>query len=156
MAWCNFTHMTFDKYPVSIGASSMVYEFVSEGVHGKIPKLVVYSETHLQNFYNLGFGDKNESTGLINDHVISNNGDSEKVLATVTSTVYLFTDKYPGAMVFATGSSRARTRLYRIGISNNLELIQADFEVFGLAGEHWEDFKKGREYDAFLVIRKNK
>jgi hypothetical protein len=33
--------------------------------------------------YNLGFGDYNEITGLIDDKVITNNGDREKVLATV-------------------------------------------------------------------------
>lgn len=129
--------MKIDKYPVNIGETSMVFEFVSDGINGKIPKLVIYNETHLHNFYNLGFGDKDETTGEIDDEVVTNNGDSEKVLATVASTLYTFTDKFPEAMVFATGSTKARTRLYRIGISNNVEEIQEDFEVFGLADEDW-------------------
>ena len=102
----------------------MVYQFVSEGNNGKITKLVIYSETHLRNFYNLGFGDKDEISGSINDAIITNNGDSEIVLTTVASTLYIFTDKFPEAMVFASGNTKARTRLYRIGITNNLEMIE--------------------------------
>lgn len=146
--------MKFDKYPIIIGETSMVYEFVSEGPQGKISKLVIYSKTHLHNFYNLGFGDKDSETGEINDEVVTNNGDSEKVLATVASTLYIFMDKYPDAMVFVTGSSKARTRLYRIGISNNIGLVKVDFEVFGLGGNGWQPFEKQVEFEAFLVKRK--
>lgn len=149
--------MNIDKYPVVIGATSMVYEFVSEGNKGKISKLVIYSQTHLHNFYNLGFGDKDEITGNIDDTVITNNGDSEKVLATVAATLYTFTDKFSDAMVFATGSTTARTRLYRIGISNNLDAIKADFEIFGLTKDkNWVQFEKRKDFEAFLVKRKKK
>lgn len=146
--------MKIDKYPVIVGETSMVFEFVSEGIHGNIPKLVIYSETHLHNFYNLGFGDKDEVTGEIDDEVITNNGDSEKVLATVASTLYIFMEKYPDAMVFAMGSTKARTRLYRIGITNNLTEIQKDFDVYGLLQNGWNSFEKQTEYRAFLVTKK--
>ena len=146
--------MKIDKYPVIIGETSMVFEFVSEGIHGNIHKLVVYSQTHLHNFYNLGFGDKDDVTGQIDDEVVTNNGDSEKVLATVASTLYIFMDKFPDAMVFATGSTKARTRLYRMGISHNLSDIEADFEVFGLVDNSWQPFQKHTEFDGFLVLKK--
>lgn len=146
--------MRFDKYPINIGETSMVYEFVSEGQNGKVSKLIIYSKTHLHNFYNLGFGDKDCETGEINDEVVTNNGDSEKVLATVASTLYIFMDKFPDAMVFVTGSCKARTRLYRIGISNNIDMIRTDFEVFGLGEKGWQPFEKQVEFDAFLVKRK--
>jgi hypothetical protein len=149
--------MNFDKYPVVIGATSMVYEFVSEGNKGRISKLVIYSKTHLHNFYNLGFGDKDVITGEIDDRVITNNGDSEKVLSTVAATLYTFTDKFPEAMIFASGSTTARTRLYRIGISNNLDVINVDFEIFGLTKDNkWVKFEKRRDFEAFLVKRKKK
>jgi hypothetical protein len=149
--------MNIDKYPVIVGETYMVFEFVSEGTKGSILKLIIYSETHLHNFYNLGFGDKDEATGQIDDEVVTNNGDSEKVLATVASSLYTFTDKFPDAMVFATGSTKARTRLYRIGISNNIKEIMEDFEVFGLVGEgEWQSFQKEVDFGAFLVKRKKK
>ena len=149
--------MNIDKYPVSVGQTSMVYEFISEGSKGKISKLVIYNETHLHNFYNLAFGDKDQTTGEIDDSTVTNNGDSEKVLATVAATLYTFTDKFPGAMIFASGSTKARTRLYRIGITNNLDLIMEDFEIFGLTKDkNWQPFEKKKDFDAFLVKRKKK
>ncbi len=79
------------------------------------------------------------------------------VLSTVVSTLYAFTGKYPEANVFATGSSEARTRLYRMGITNNLEELKNDFYVYGLrTDEVFEEFIVGEDYIGFLVTRKNK
>lgn len=146
--------MKFERYELKAENTLTVFEFVSEGPKGKISKLVQYSETNLKDFYNLGFGDKDEQTGEIDDKAITNNGDSQKVLATVAATVYAFTEKHPDSWIYATGSNNIRTRLYRMGITNNLIEIQKDFEVFGLRGNQWEDFEKGIDYDAFLVKRK--
>lgn len=44
--------MNLDRYPLTIGETSMVYQFASEGIRGQVIKLVIYSETHLRNFYN--------------------------------------------------------------------------------------------------------
>ena len=110
---------------------------------------------NLDEFYNLAFGDYDAVTDSINDKIITNNGDSQKVLATVASTVYAFTGKYPNAWVFATGSNEARTRLYRMGITNNLEELKKDFYVFGLRNdEEFEPFIVGEDYLGFLVTRK--
>lgn len=128
----------------------------SEGTKGKIPKIIKFSETHLKDFYNLGFGDKNLETGEIDDLSVSNNGDSEKVLATIVSAVYAFTDKYRNAWVYATGSTQVRTRLYRMGISKHLEQAKEDFDIFGLLNDEWVDFEKGIDFDAFLIKRKIK
>jgi hypothetical protein len=147
--------MLFPRYELKADKSLTVFEFVSVGNKGEIPKIVQYSETNLHNFYNLGFGDKDSETGEIDDKVISNNGDSQKVLATVAATVYAFTEKYPGAWIYATGSTKARTRLYRIGITNNLAEIRADFEIYGLKDNEWQEFEKGVEYEAFLVRRRS-
>lgn len=147
--------MLFPRYELKADKSLTVFEFVSVGNKGEIPKIVQYSETNLHNFYNLGFGNKDSETGKIDDKVISNNGDSQKVLATVAATVYAFTKKYPGAWIYAMGSTKARTRLYRIGITNNLAEIKADFEIYGLTNDQWQEFEKGVEYQAFLVSRRS-
>ena len=132
----------------------MTYEFISEGPNGRIPKLVQFSPTNLKDVYNLAFGDKDYHTGEIDDAIISNNGDSEKVLATVVATVYAFTDKYPDAWIYATGSTKSRTRLYRMGISKYFANVKNDFEIYGELKDDWENFKNGIEYDGFLVKRK--
>ena len=146
--------MRLPKYRLKAEKSLMVFEFISQGPKGQIPKLVKYSETNLKDMYNLAFGDKDSKTGNINDTVISNNGDSDMILATVVSTVYAFTDKYPDSWVFATGSTKARTRLYRMGITKYITEIKKDFQVFGLREDEWEKFEKEVEYEAFLVKRK--
>jgi hypothetical protein len=146
--------MRLPKYRLKAEKSLMVFEFISQGPKGQIPKLVKYSETNLKDMYNLAFGDKDAKTGQINDTIISNNGDSDMILATVVSTVYAFTDKYPDAWVFATGSTKARTRLYRMGITKYITEIKKDFQVFGLNDDEWEKFEKEVEYEAFLVKRK--
>jgi hypothetical protein len=132
----------------------MTFEFNSTGPKGNIVKLIQYSETNLKGVYNLAFGDKDLHTGKIDDNVISNNGDSEKVLATVVASVYAFTDKHPDAYVYATGSTLARTRLYRMGISKYLDEVMEDFDVYGEFDGDWYPFEREVDYISFLVKRK--
>ena len=148
--------MKLPKYPLASSDKLMTFEFISEGYKGLIYKLVRYQPTNLKNVYNLAFGDKNHTTGDIDDTVISNNGDSEKVLATVVATVYAFTDKYPDAWIYATGSTKSRTRLYQMGIAKYLPEVEDDFEVLGERNDDWEMFEKNVEYEGFLVRRKKK
>lgn len=147
--------MKLPKYPLASSDRLMTFEFISEGPKGLIHKLVRYQPTNLKNVYNLAFGDKDHATGNIDDTVISNNGDSEKVLATVAATVYAFTDRYPDAWIYATGSTKSRTRLYRMGIAKFLAEIEDDIEVLGERNDDWETFRRDVEYEGFLVRRKN-
>ena len=147
--------MLLPRYELKSDETLTVFEFVSVGKKGEIPKIVQYSETNLKNFYNLGFGDKSLQTGEVDDAVVSDNGDSQKILATVTATVYAFTEKYSKAWIYATGSTKSRTRLYRIGLTNNLDEITQDFELYGLREGEWQEFAKGVEYEAFLARRRS-
>jgi hypothetical protein len=146
--------MKLPRYELKAEKSLMVYEFISEGPKGQIPKLIKFSETTLKGFYNLAFGDKDSETGDIDDTVISNNGDSEQVLASVVSAVYVFTEFQNDAWVYATGSTKSRTRLYRMEISKYFDEVKQDFYIFGLREGEWEEFEKEKYYSAFLVKRK--
>lgn len=146
--------MLRDYYHIDTSDNFQTFEFESIGYQGKITKVVLYTKLDGEGIYNLGFGDKDPLTGFVSDVIVTNNGDSQKVLATVAVTLYTFTNNHPGAIVIATGSSKARTRLYRMGITNNLEEIEKDFIVFGLSENGWEPFGKNITYDAFLVRRK--
>ena len=146
--------MHLDKYEIKSGEKLEVFEFISVGTKGRITKMIQYSPTNYKDLYNLGFGDKNLETGEIDDLAISNNGDSEKVLATVVATVYAFTDKHPEAMVYATGSTKSRTRLYRMGISKYIDDVKIDFELFGETEDGWEEFEIDTEYLGFLIRKK--
>lgn len=143
-----------NRYEVEVDDSISLFEFVSEGRNGKIKKLVRYSRTNVKNMYNLGFGDKDELTGAINDKIITDNGDSEKVLATVGATIYAFTAENPTVYVYITGSNDARTRLYRMGIAKYFAEISLDFEVRGLQNNIWKPFQSNGNYKAFLINRK--
>ena len=58
---------------------------------------------------------------------------------------------------FVSGSTEVRTRLYRMGISNNLEELKEDFYVYGMKiDETFEEFIVGEDYLGFLVTRINK
>ena len=149
-----FSEMLNNHYQVEISLDFQTFEFVSVGTKGSVTKVVRYSEINVKGFYNLGFGDKDPLTGYLSDLSVTNNGDSQKVLATVAATLYAFTDKYPRAVVIATGSTQARTRLYRMGISNNIKAIEKDFVILGLTEKHWEPFQKNITFSAFLVSRK--
>ena len=148
--------MKLSKYPLASSDKLMTFEFISEGQTALIHKLIRYQPTNLKDVYNLAFGDKDHTTGNIDDTVISNNGDSEKVLATVVASVYAFTDKYPDAWIYATGSTKSRTRLYRMGIAKFFSEVNEDFEILGERNDDWESFRKNVEYEGFLVRRKKK
>ena len=148
--------MKLPKYALASSDKMMTFEFISKGNKGFIHKIVKYQPTNLKGLYNLAFGDKNPITGDIDDKIISNNGDSEKVLATVVASVYAFTDKYPTAWVYATGSTKARTRLYRMGISKFFKEVTDDFEILGELNDDWKAFESNIEFEGFLVKRKLK
>lgn len=148
--------MKHPKYSYRSEDLRLFYEFTSEGPNGLIKKVVEYTKTNIENVYNLGFGDYDENTKSINDLSITNNKDSLKVLATVASTVYTFTEKYPKAWILATGSTDARTRLYRMGISSNFSEISEDFIIFGYSKKgYWDVFMLGKDYEAFLITKKD-
>lgn len=147
--------MLNDRYDVRVADDVSAFEFDSIGPKGLVRKVVRYTEINIKGFYNLGFGDIDQQTGFISDLAVTNNNDSQKVLATVAATLYAFTDNHPEATIIAAGSTEARTRLYRMGISNNLHEIEQDFLVLGLTENDWEPFRKNITYAAFLVRRKS-
>jgi hypothetical protein len=145
--------MKYSKYPMKVDDAHTQYEFISEGPKGNILKAVIYGRIE-EDLFNLAFGDWNAELKKVDDSSRSNNGDRDKVLATVSATAIDFTNKFPGAIIYAEGSTPARTRLYQMGIANNIKEISEDFEIEGYINEAWEPFQKGRNYGAFLVRRK--
>jgi hypothetical protein len=100
----------------------------------------------------LAFGDFNEKTQDFDDLVVTDNGDTEKVLITVVHAVFLFYTKYPNVFVFACGSTKARTRLYRIGITRYYQEMKKDFYLYGQIGDDFVEFEIGKEYE-YQIIR---
>jgi hypothetical protein len=146
--------MKLPKYHLKAESRFTRFEFISEGVKGPVRKLIEFQATTDSDVYNLAFGDKDPLTGDINDLAVTNNGDTERVLATVIAALYVFFDNYPDAYVYATGSTKARTRLYRIAITKFFEEMKKDFYLYGQAGDKYPEFETGKNYDGFLAQRK--
>lgn len=132
------------------------YEFYSEGPKGRIKKVVRFTPRNAGGvtYFNLGFGDWNESKKRIDDRAISNNHDRDKILATVAAMVLEFTNRFPDVWVYAKGSTSARTRLYQMGISAHWKDIEPLMQVYGYLNGKWQPFRKALNYEAFIVTKK--
>lgn len=62
--------------------------------------------------------------------------------------------RYPDAFIYASGSTRSRTRLYRMGITKFYDDVKQDFYLYGQTGDNFTEFEIGVEYDGFLAQRK--
>ena len=65
-----------------------------------------------------------------------------------------FGDKYRDAFVYASGSTKSRTRLYRRGIIKYFDQMRLDFYLYGQLGDEYPEFEVGVDYDGFLTQRK--
>jgi len=131
------------------------YEFFSEGPNGKIRKVVQFQQVSISDdVYNLGFGDFNEQLGEVDDLSVSNNQDTQKVLATVAKTVIDFMKQHPEAIVMARGSTPSRTRLYQMGISQFWSEVENLFEINGFSNGKWQKYERGKNFTAFFIVKK--
>lgn len=95
--------MNLEQYNIEVTEDFLEYNFYSKGPKGAIKKIVRFTKVKVSHhtYYNLGFGDWNERENRIDDFIISNNRDAERVLATVAATVIDFTDHFPDVLIYA-------------------------------------------------------
>ncbi|MBO9617273.1 MAG: hypothetical protein J7619_31605 [Dyadobacter sp.] len=139
-------------YQFEASADYLYFWFESCSSGCTIPKIVEFDEIEIGTF-NLAFGDI-DSHGRLNDSVVSNNGDMEKVLATVVQVVLTFLEKYPTRRVYFSGNSPARNRLYRAILSRDIENWSNVFEVDGITEGERIAFRQGVNFEGFIVKRK--
>ena len=148
--------MQYPKYPVlNTSPDNTVFSFVSTGPNGDFVIEVQFTPINGTILFNLGFGVKSEN-GEIDDIIAINNGDRDKILATVAGFVKDFGQTYPYTVIFFSGSTLARTRLYRRAISINYNQLKNDFEILGLpfgSSFEAENFSPTGNYEAFLIRR---
>jgi hypothetical protein len=148
--------MKYEAYAdVNFNADYSKFDFISEGHKGKIPKRVEILATPMPNLFNLSFGDIRENDD-IDDLTISNNGDRNKILATIVKVVMEYTYKFPDRYIYFKGSTEQRTRLYRIAVSLNLEELSEMFEIYADVTGSLDliTFQKGLVIKAFVIKRK--
>ena len=148
--------MKFEVYSViEVNPDFSNFDFISDGCNGKIPKRVQILPTPIPNMYNLSFGDIKDN-GELDDLIISNNGDRNKILATIVKVVMDYSYKFPDRYIYFKGSTKQRTRLYRIAISLNLEELSEVFEIYAdMTGDlDLVVFQKGLNLNGFVIKRK--
>ena len=148
--------MKVEKYHLKSESKFTRFQFVSEGPKGAIRKLIEFQETTNPQVFNLAFGDYNPLTDEIDDLAVSNNGDTEKILGTVVTALYAFFNEFPTVFVYATGSTKARTRLYRMGITKFYYQMKKDFYLYGQICDEFPEFEIGIDYEGFIAQRKFK
>ncbi|MGI8636892.1 MAG: DUF6934 family protein [Segetibacter sp.] len=107
--------MKLPKYHLKAESRFTRFEFIREGPKGVIRKQIEFQATTDFDVYNLAFGDKDPLTGDINDLAVSNNGDTEKVLATIIAALYVFLDNYPAAYNLRNWKYRSTDKIIQNG-----------------------------------------
>ncbi|WP_394341165.1 DUF6934 family protein [Parapedobacter indicus] len=125
------------------------------GQNGIIKKRIVFMPTDLDGIYNLAFGDVDED-GEVDDYSVSDNGDRNKILATVVAAVLEYTKRYPKRYIYFQGSTVERTRLYRMAISLNYTTLVETFNIYSQTtdGTQFVMFDKKLAAKGFLIKRK--
>jgi hypothetical protein len=131
-----------------------IFDFLSIGKKGLIPKRIEFTHTEIPNIVNLAFGDIDEN-GEINDYSISDNGDRNKILATVAFATDLYLNKNPEMWVYFKGSTQERTRLYRMAIGLNFEELAVKFDIYAEQTGGFIPFRKNVEVKGVLIRKKN-
>lgn len=129
--------MLLERYDLVTNIFHTSFRFESTGPYGTIAKVIQFTPTQYsfpdgRKVVNLAFGDWNQQSQKLDDLSISNNGDREKILATVAHAVISYTNIFGNIPIFAVGSTPARTRTYQMGITEYHDEITKQFDVIGL------------------------
>jgi hypothetical protein len=149
--------MEYEVYPDLMASPDLQeFEFKSIGKHGIVVKKIVLIPTGISNIYNLALGDIDEN-GELNYYSVSYNDDRNKILATIVRAIDVYTTTYPDRLIYFSGSTKERTRLYRIVIGLNLEELHQKFEILAQIENQVEyvTFEKNMPVKGFLIKRKN-
>lgn len=163
----------------------ILYYFISEG-NSKLIKAIQYlyvADIKDHKVYNFAFGDYDQKNEEINDSVNTDNGDVYKVFNTVLSTVPLFFESMPDAMLIVQGSdstaefsykcrmtcvrrcddkckkSHRRIHIYSGYVNKNFDELGKEFTFYGgINGTDnkivTKEYVPGEKYDAVLVLKK--
>jgi hypothetical protein len=143
--------MKYDIYKeIRVTDDYSIFDFISTGKRGSIPKRIEFMPTEVDGFFNLAFGDVDEN-GEIDDYSISDNGDRNKILATVAYTVDIYLSKYPERWVYFRGSTEERTRLYRMAIGLNIDELSLKYNIYIEQKDGIVPFQKDIEIIGLLV-----
>ncbi len=129
----------------------IAYTFVSVGKNGDIVKMVAF-QLFYENVYNLALVDYDGISGVIDDEVVSDNGDMSQVLSTTWAIMLHFLKTFPEKSVSIHGNSDTKQKLYHRLVANNLLPLKQQYNVFGVStiGEK-EPFDSLKTYQSIII-----
>jgi hypothetical protein len=146
--------MSYEPYMDMVALTDLsVFQFISEGPRGSIVKQITITKTDQSRVYFLQLGDLTEY-GRFNRATISNNGDMDRILATVILAIDIYTETYPNRWIEITSVSQGRVRLFRMAIGANLKRLSAVFTIRSKSDGCTFPFKKDRDSHLFEFRRK--
>lgn len=129
------------------------FDFISVGKNGRIYKRIAFAPLR-RHIFSLTFGDVTEE-GVIDDRNVSDNGDRDKILATIVRAINVYIGKYPKRWVYLTGSTPARNRLYRMVVNKHFEELSKLFEIFMEVDDTQYSKYQGDGNVTGILIRRN-
>lgn len=107
-----------------------------------------------EGFYKLEFGDVDPSDGSLVIDTVSDNKDAAKVFATVIMSAYKFTNQFRNAYLCSHSNSKARMRIYRIGINRYIQEVKKNAHLFIDKENSWEEYAPDADFVGFMIKRK--
>jgi hypothetical protein len=146
--------MNYEPYPDLVALPDLSdFQFISEGPRGRIAKQIQFTLLFKPRIYMLQLGDINEYGGF-DRSAISNNGDKNRILATVIQAIEVFTTRYPDRSIRIWSLSAERSRLFQIAISKNFQQLSTKFTVQTMAREGFLLFRKDIDKTDFVLNHK--
>jgi hypothetical protein len=139
--------MTATSYNYQLEDSNQnFYFFWSEGVKGRIQKVVVFHHVEAD-LWNLGFGDWNG--GFIDYEIITDNRDTFRIMATVAEIATDFMSKNPDRRLQIIPVDDRRKSLYNHAIRRHFDVFNILFDIKGFSENTSENYKPNKFYDSF-------
>ncbi|WP_353721795.1 hypothetical protein [Dyadobacter sp. 676] len=141
-------------YNVKVLEEGCRFDFLSIG-YTITHKAILYKETEVPFLYLLTLVEV-QSDGKLSTTINNSNADVKPTMATVFKTIETFTTVNPRAIVGFAGNTDAKTRLYRIAISRDLDKFLEKYLIWGVRsdnGKH-EPFEPNQPYQFFFVTNR--
>lgn len=121
---------------------------------GDLTHRVILFQEEEKNRYNLALLEERNGDYFIN--TTSNNQDVVKIITTVIKTVLEFLQEHPKAVIIIRASDEKRLRIYNSIIQRHYKSLSEEIRFFGVENDKGEPYDVRKNYDWFVIARKNK
>lgn len=146
-------HYVMDQpiYDVKVLEDGCRFDFLSIG-YTATHKAILYKETEIPFLYSLTLAEV-QWDGKLSTTINNSNADVKPTMATITKTIETFTAANPRAVIVFMGNTDAKTRLYRIAISRDLDKLLEKYVIWGIRNDNGkrELFEPNQPYQYFFV-----